>query len=327
MNFDLDLDLDVTPGEIKPLPFVMESEEGATQAWEEKKMKNKIPQAKIPHPIKDRWPIPDKLFQRLSNAVAKEVALLRQVFAEAEAKEKERTWLKNQNDGEIDDNRLVDMATGASNVYKRRGSADPLFGGQQKTPKRLRFVIDLSKSMGRMNSEDRRLDRMAATTLMLMLSLDGFTHKFDYSIVGHDGTSPLIPLVDWGKPAASMEAKRAVLEMMYYNTGSCGTGDETLMACELAIKDVVAKEGDDYFVFLVSDANLGQYGVSPRSIANVMMQDKRVSTYAIFIAGKGDAEYLMSALPLGHGFTVTNTKMLPKVFKDIFTSSLISSSL
>jgi hypothetical protein len=31
--------------------------------------------------------------------------------------------------------------------------------------------------------EDRRLDRTVATVLMIMESLDGFAHKYDYSIV------------------------------------------------------------------------------------------------------------------------------------------------
>ena len=27
-----------------------------------------------------------------------------------------------------------------------------------------------------------------------------YEHKYDYSIVGHDGESPVIPFVEWGKP-------------------------------------------------------------------------------------------------------------------------------
>ena len=50
----------------------------------------------------------------------------------AEAKEKERTWLKNQLQGELDDARLVDGATGERNVYKRRGQPDDMFRGQQR---------------------------------------------------------------------------------------------------------------------------------------------------------------------------------------------------
>ena len=51
----------------------------------------------------------------------REVAQLRIMFEGMEAKEKERQWLKNQQTGDLDDNRLVDGATGERNVYKRRG--------------------------------------------------------------------------------------------------------------------------------------------------------------------------------------------------------------
>ena len=46
---------------------------------------------------------------------------MRIMFEGMEAKEKERQWLKNQQTGDLDDNRLVDGATGERNVYKRRG--------------------------------------------------------------------------------------------------------------------------------------------------------------------------------------------------------------
>jgi hypothetical protein len=62
----------------------------------------------------------------------------------------DRSWLKNQVHGELDDNKLVDGATGEKNIYKRRGE-NPNVAGVQKRPKRLRFVIDVSRSMGRMN--------------------------------------------------------------------------------------------------------------------------------------------------------------------------------
>ena len=52
----------------------------------------------------------------------REVSQLRIMFEGMEAKEKERQWLKNQQTGDLDDNRLVDGATGERNVYKRRGA-------------------------------------------------------------------------------------------------------------------------------------------------------------------------------------------------------------
>jgi hypothetical protein len=42
------------------------------------------------------------------------------------------------------------------------------------------------------------LDRMVATSVMIMEAMEGFSHKFDYSIVGQDGQSPVIPFVEFG---------------------------------------------------------------------------------------------------------------------------------
>jgi hypothetical protein len=87
--------------------------------------------------------------------------------------------------GELDDNKLVDGATGERNIFKKRGHHEPLFGHNQRLPKQLRFVMDVSSSMGRFNGSDRRLDRMAACSIMIMEAFKGLEHKYNYSIVGH----------------------------------------------------------------------------------------------------------------------------------------------
>ena len=136
------------------------------------------------------------------------------------------------------------------------------------------MLTDVSKSMGRGN--DRRLDRMAATMLMLMEALQSFApHKFDYAVRGHDGDSPIIPFVEFGHPPRTDADRLAVLEMLYYNVGSCGTGDHTEAAAQHAIREVLLQPADDYFVFLLSDANLADYGVSSRSLANILLAEKK----------------------------------------------------
>lgn len=85
-------------------------------------------------------------YQKLYTAVAKEISQLRVILEQAEAKEKERVWLKNQQFGELDDNKLIDGVTGEKNIYKKRGTEEPLFGRLQKKPKRIRFVMDVSGS-------------------------------------------------------------------------------------------------------------------------------------------------------------------------------------
>ena len=47
---------------------------------------------------------------------------------------KERTWARNQTQGELDDNRLIDSALGERAVYKRRASKQPLFGRRMCAP-------------------------------------------------------------------------------------------------------------------------------------------------------------------------------------------------
>src|SRR6185437_2256479 len=95
-------------------------------------------------PERNRLGLDEGLYTRLYNAVAKEIGQLRVVLEGAEARETERTWLKNQVNGELDDNKLVDGAVGERNIYKRRGVEEHPPSHLQKRPKRLRFVMDVS---------------------------------------------------------------------------------------------------------------------------------------------------------------------------------------
>ena len=91
--------------------------------------------------------------------------------------------------------------------------------------------------------------------------------------------------------------------MMYWNATFCTSGDHTLAAAHHAIRDVISEEGyyfpfqsylflfssksflilfrDDYFVFILSDANLSFYGINDKTLASVLLVDKRVNTYAV----------------------------------------------
>ncbi len=69
---------------------------------------------------KQRIPLGPAVYDRLYSAVASEVSQLRVVLESAEARERERVWLKNQTFGELDDNKLVDGATGEKSIFKRR---------------------------------------------------------------------------------------------------------------------------------------------------------------------------------------------------------------
>lgn len=65
--------------------------------------------------------------------------------------------MKNMQQGELDDAKIVDGVTGDRNIYKTRGNSDPMFGRLQLKPKRLRFVMDVSASMARFDAEDPNL--------------------------------------------------------------------------------------------------------------------------------------------------------------------------
>lgn len=96
---------------------------------------------------------------------------------------------------------------------------------------------------------------------------------------------------------------------------------------EEADDDVYAER----YAFLVSDANLRRYGISPRELAQHMEPSDGdasdmdsgglIRSYAIFLASIGDeAERIKAALPRGRGFTCFDTAALPGLFRSIFTA-------
>jgi hypothetical protein len=87
-------------------------------------------------------------------------------------------------------------------------------------------------------------------------ALAGFEHKYAYSIVGHSGSGDSIMFVDWNKPPRSDEERLALAQAMYSHSRGCVSGDNTVSAAKKAVTAVTSEEGDDYFVFLLSDANL-----------------------------------------------------------------------
>ena len=49
---------------------------------------------------------------------------------------------------------------------------------------------------------------------------------------------------------------------------------EAMPASKMVEQDVVRKAGDEYYVFVVSDADLGRYGISPAAWNKILMQDQ-----------------------------------------------------
>ena len=205
--------------------------------------------------------VDESKYDELYSTVENEVNQLRVVLQTVEAKERERTWLRGKTTGELDDSRLVDLSIGEKNVFKRRGKKEES-RLTQRLPKRMSFVVDVSSSMAYFNG-DERLDRLCATVVMLMEALAGLEHKYSYEIVGHSGETFELPLVSFGRPPTNRGERLAVVQTMIDHAARCRSGDNTLAAGARAVKYVRSEEADDFFVFLISDANLEGYGVSP----------------------------------------------------------------
>ena len=92
----------------------------------------------------------ETVYDELYATVENEITQLRVVLQAVEAKEKERVWLHGKTSGEMDDTRLVDLAIGEKNVYKKRGQKEES-RLVQRLPKRLSFVVDVSGSMAYFN--------------------------------------------------------------------------------------------------------------------------------------------------------------------------------
>jgi hypothetical protein len=65
-------------------------------------------------------------------------------------------------------------------------------------------------------------------------------------------------------------------------------GDLTLEAARKAIEEIVEEEADDYFVVLLSDANLDQYSIGAADLAELINLHPRVHVYILFIGTLGD---------------------------------------
>ena len=225
--------------------------------------------------------------------------------------------------GDIDDQKLVDGITGDGRIYRLRGKPDRKAGMVQLLPKRLIFAVDCSASMARMTAWDGRLDRLASCVCLIMESLQGYEHKYDYCIIGHSGTASNAPLVPFGNPPRTKEQRSAVVQKLYDHSRSTSSGDKSLEAAAFATSEVTKEEADDYLVFLFSDANIGRYGISPAAINFALKGDGRSTGYCLFIAEPEAAAWLVKELPLGKAHAILDAKQLPQAFKEIFSNAAL----
>jgi hypothetical protein len=235
-------------------------------------------------------------------------------------------------------------------VWKARGEPPKRLGAHQAKPKHLHFLLDASASMARGDAMDGRLRRMAATAALLMEALHGFEHKFVYSLTAHSGSTAELPLLEAGSPPATSDERARVVGSLFSHASSAASGqrsrslerggvskpsaachhlpnmagDHSMEAARRAIEAAAAVDADDRYVFLLSDANLGRYDVSPDALGAVLRSDPHVRAYAIFVAEPQAAKWLAEQLPFGRGFAVHEVARLPAVMREIFTHAAIS---
>lgn len=258
-------------------------------------------------------------YDKLLEQTAKLVRELRVILQQQEAKEREREWIGNQVQGELDENKLVDGVAGERLIYRRRAEPDHPWGLLQRKPKRLSFVVDVSASMAYFNDSDGRLDRTAQIATLLFESLAGFEERYEWNLVGHSGSGPQQQLVDYGAPPRTKGARSQVIKELYRASDTAFSGDTTVEAIEKSV-DIIANrpDCDDYLVFVLSDANLGSYGITPDMIGKALTRDPKVTASAIFIAEPDAADFLARGLPVGKGHVCLDAADLPKIFSGIF---------
>lgn len=182
------------------------------------------------------------VFQQYRSNIALQVAQLKEILNDVTSRGKERVWLRNQAQGNLDDSKLVDGLSGERLVFKRRGYSENALvdlasahSDDGPVPrKRIQFVVDVSGSMMRFNGMDRRLERMLEASLLIMEALprrgppsassdsDGedaadtnnaeLAELLEYSISGHSGDTADELFVDF--PADQEESLGSIAEQV-----------------------------------------------------------------------------------------------------------------
>jgi len=225
-------------------------------------------------------------------------------------------------DGELDDTRLVEAACGDQNVFRRRiDSNNPALLASK--PKRLLIACDLSPSMAVYDRIDDRLRRLQEAIVFVFESFAGFTQKYEYMITGYSAAGFDYVFVPWAKPPHSPGQRLAVLERMASHARGAPSGDGTLSATEWAVKEVCKREGDEYFVFLISDAELERHCISPMEWNKLLMADAKVNAFAIIISmSTSETRAFLDGIDAGHGFACEQRDELAGIFKRVFSQTL-----
>lgn len=129
------------------------------------------------------------------------------------------------------------------------------------------------------------------------------------------------------KAPANNKERLNVLKTMHAHSQFCLSGDNTLEATKHAINTLAEEEADEHFVIVLSDANFDRYAISPKRFGEILRSNDKVNAYTIFIGSLEDqAAQLIRHLPSGHAFICMDTKDLPQILQQIFTSTMLSNN-
>lgn len=251
------------------------------------------------------------------------------VLQDLQANRKERTWLTRQQEGELDERRLTNALSGEPSVFKRRQEAPPEVGAPQTRPKRIRFLVDCSASMYSMGY-DGRLDREIKSMLMVMEAMSRVdSSKFVYDVVGHNGETESLSLVNAANPPPNAGKRWKVLRDITSSTQFTMSGDNTVESIEAGVKGLVKEdtEGgggqgkyDDLILIALSDANLGRYGITSQKLERALNKSReKVKGAVIFIGGEMEAQRMAKELP-GKAFNCQDLKTLPMLLSEILVN-------
>jgi hypothetical protein len=152
--------------------------------------------------------------------------------------------------------------------------------------------------------------------------LKNFEYKYKYRMYGHSGENSMYPFITDQAPKNEKEELKILLKM-HAHTQFCQSGDTTVEAIERSV-DAMAKDGsyDEKILFVFSDANLTRYGISGDDMRRVILKNKDVQVYVIFIASFADeAEMIKAELP--NTYLCFDTKSLVQTYSEILKTKLL----
>ena len=91
-----------------------------------------------------------------------------------------------------------------------------------------------------------------------------------------------------------------------------------------AIADCMSAEADEHFVFVVSDADLERYGITPAAWNKLLVAEPKCHAYAILISqNESEGERILAGIAPGHAYVCEQTDALASTFMAIFKHAVL----